>query len=122
MLHFYFACPSCRSPSSHHSTETGSSIEVIEMRRLLLVPLLLLPLFLAADAPKSGVWTDPFDSSLPADFKIQGEYRGKTSAGSDLGCQVIALGNGAFQAVLLPGGLPGDGWDGTNKILLAGNL
>jgi hypothetical protein len=54
---------------------------------------------------------------LPVDFKIQGEY-----AGPHIGAQVIALSKGAFQAVVLPGGLPGAGWDGTNKILLAGKL
>ena len=66
-------------------------------------------------AQDKGVWTDPKDASLPAYFKIQGEY-----AGPGFGAQVIALGGGAFQAVLYPGGLPGDGWDGKNKILLAG--
>jgi hypothetical protein len=69
-----------------------------------------------------GVWTDPQDTSLPADFKIQGEYVGALQGGGKFGAQVIALGNGAFQAVVLPGGLPGDGWDGKNKVLLEGKL
>jgi hypothetical protein len=64
-----------------------------------------------------GVWTDPNDATLPPDFKIQGEY-----AGDKLGAHVIALGNGTFQAVVLPGGLPGDGWDGKNRIVMDGKL
>jgi len=68
------------------------------------------------DKPKE-VWTDPADSTLPIDFKIQGEY-----AATNLGVQVIALGKGEFQAVVLRGGLPGAGWDGKNKSLLAGML
>jgi hypothetical protein len=74
---------------------------------------------LAAADPKDnkGVWTDPADPSLPVDFKIQGEY-----AGDHIGIQVIALGKSSFQAVVLPGGLPGAGWDGKTKSLLAGKL
>src|SRR5215210_1778729 len=71
----------------------------------------------AADPKDKGVWTDPQDPTLPADFKIQGEY-----AGDKLGAQVIALGKGAFQAVVLPGGLPGAGWDGKSKTFLDGQL
>lgn len=71
----------------------------------------------AEPAKQTKVWTDAADSSLPIDFKQQGEY-----AGEGYGAQVIALGNGAFQAVILPGGLPGEGWDGKNKILVAGTL
>ena len=68
------------------------------------------------DKPKE-VWTDPADSTLPIDFKIQGEY-----AAEKIGVQVIALGKGTFQAVVLPGGLPGAGWDGKNKSLMDGKL
>lgn len=63
------------------------------------------------------LWTDPKDSKLPPDFQVQGEYSGK-----GMGAQVIALGKGRFQAVVYPGGLPGAGWDGQNKILLDGRL
>jgi len=76
-----------------------------------------IPLSAADPKDAKGVWTDPHDSTLPPDFKIQGEY-----AGNHMGVQVIALGKGAFQAVVLPGGLPGAGWDGKNKSLMAGTL
>lgn len=66
---------------------------------------------------QKGVWTDPKDESLPADFKIQGEY-----TGDKIGAQVIALGSGNFQAVIYPGGLPGGGWDGKHRSLMAGKL
>ncbi len=83
------------------------------MTSLLFAALLLV----GAPAQDKKVWTDPADPTLPADFQIQGEY-----AGEKLGAQVIALGGGQFQAVVYPGGLPGDGWDGASKILLAGKL
>ena len=71
-------------------------------------------------APEKGVWTDPNDATLPLDFKVQGEYVGTDK--SKIACQVIALGGGKFQAVVYPGGLPGDGWDGKNKSLMDGSL
>src|SRR3954471_14795589 len=72
---------------------------------------------LAAQPKPKGVWTDPHDPTLPVDFKIQGEY-----AGPHVGAQVIALGDGTFQAIVLPGGLPGAGWDGKTKAFLDGKL
>jgi hypothetical protein len=71
---------------------------------------------------KKEVWTDANDPTLPVDFKFQGEYAGAIKDGEKLGAQVIALGGGRFQAVVYPGGLPGDGWDGKNKILMDGKL
>ena len=77
----------------------------------------MLTLALAIVAQGKGVWTDAADATLPPDFKIQGEY-----AGEGAGAQVIALGKDSFQAVVYPGGLPGAGWDGKNKILMDGKL
>jgi hypothetical protein len=82
-----------------------------------LVPASRLP----AEEKAKEVWTDPGDPTLPPDFKIQGEYAGGSGA-AKVGVQVIALGKGAFQAVVYPGGLPGDGWTGTGKSLMEGTL
>ena len=71
----------------------------------------------AADPKDKGVWTDAGDPTLPVDFKIQGEY-----VNEGLGIQVIALGKGEFQAVVYLGGLPGAGWDGKSKSLMAGKF
>jgi hypothetical protein len=71
----------------------------------------------AADAPVSGP-DDP-------DFQVQGEYEGTVKspdAEFKVGVQIIALGEGHFHAVAYPGGLPGDGWDGANKIEADGEL
>ncbi len=51
------------------------------------------------------------------DYAIQGEY---ASTEPPFGAQVIARGDGAFEAVLYRGGLPGDGWDGSPRIATAG--
>jgi hypothetical protein len=44
------------------------------------------------------------------DYAAQGEYAGKDVEGHQWGVQVIALGEGKFDVIGYPGGLPGDGW------------
>jgi len=66
------------------------------------------------------------DVTVIEDFPFQGEYRGRIrrAAGTEemqtLGLQVVALGGGQFEAVQLAGGLPGAGWDGSQRQRLAG--
>ncbi|QOV89847.1 3-keto-disaccharide hydrolase [Humisphaera borealis] len=74
----------------------------------------------AEKKPAAGVWTDAADATLPADFALQGEY--VSQGGDATGAQVIALNAGEFQVVVLPGGLPGAGWDGKSKSLLVGKI
>jgi hypothetical protein len=54
-----------------------------------------------------------------ADYNLQGEYKGQvTLEGVEqaFGVQLVAGGEGQFNAVAYPGGLPGDGWDGGAKL------
>jgi len=53
------------------------------------------------------------------DFPFQGEYAGPVLLGGqdiNVGVQVIARGDGTFESVAYPGGLPGDGWMPPQKI------
>jgi tetratricopeptide (TPR) repeat protein len=62
---------------------------------------------------KTGTGAVPQDP----DFLVQGEYLGVpgTNAAQKIGCQVVALGGGRFDAVLYLGGFPGEGWDPNQK-------
>ena len=82
--------------------------------------LLALAISPAAAAPKKApfkTWTDPAAALREdPDFAIQGEY-----AGTATGVQVVALGDGRFDAYVLDGGLPGAGWEpGKSRNLLNG--
>jgi len=55
-------------------------------------------------------------AKVDADYPIQGEYSG-TLDGQKAGLQIVALGNGNFDGIMYPGGLPGDGWSGDRSLL-----
>jgi hypothetical protein len=74
----------------------------------------------AASAAPTGnpAYADP--AKTDADFPFQGEYAGEiTHDGQPVpfGIQAIAMGDGTFDVVAYPGGLPGDGWTPPNKII-----
>lgn len=60
-------------------------------------------------AEEGKAWTDAeLAAKEDADFLIQGEYG--LASGGPVGVQVVALGDGKFDAYFLEGGLPGLGW------------
>jgi hypothetical protein len=81
-------------------------------------------LMMAGSLLAGPAYTDP--ENADHDFAYTGEYVGTIKRENEekkIAVQVIALGNGKFQAVGFQGGLPGDGWDAsTDKITAEGEL
>lgn len=88
------------------------------LRSLLLTCLCLCAAPATAADPEA--YEDPESAAAVPDFHIQGEYSG-TLDGQKWGVQIIALGEGKFDAVAYRGGLPGDGWDGDRGALVNGS-
>ena len=68
----------------------------------------------AAEAAAKKLF-DP--TAIGVELTLQGEYVGEEK-GKRVGAQVVARGNKSFHALVLDGGLPGDGWDGGQYGLL----
>jgi len=83
----------------------------------------VLALFVSAAQAKGPRYDDP--KKVDADYAVQGEYAGELDAEdgkTKFGVQVIALGKGKFAAVGYEGGLPGAGWDKSEKIQCEGEI
>ena len=79
------------------------------------------PALLLAQKNKRLVINDP--ATANPDFHVQGEYEGKLDVDGltkNFGVQVIATGEGTFDAVGYWGGLPGAGWDKSDKLRFSG--
>ena len=105
---------SLRFPSPRHAYGRVSAIVI---GAALAVSSLSLPARSASAADQTNpVYTDP--AKVDRDYAIQGEYAGSVDANGQLtpvAARVIALGNGMFDVVAYPGGLPGLGWTGTDR-------
>jgi hypothetical protein len=80
----------------------------------------------AAPRSKTKAVKDPSVAAKDPDFGIQGEYASTAEIGSkgkkgQYGLQVVALGDGSFQAALYTGGLPGSGAENNEFVLLTGS-
>ncbi|WP_437227002.1 3-keto-disaccharide hydrolase [Planctomicrobium sp. SH661] len=87
------------------------------VRRFMLtwLPCLMLGTCACAADANNPAYSTVEEAKVDPDFELQGEY-----AGDHSGVQVIALGGHKFQVVKFQGGLPGAGWDGSDKVTAEG--
>jgi hypothetical protein len=95
----------------------------MKKRTLIITSLALAGLTILEAAKPGSAITDPGEAAKDPDFAVQGEYAASAAIGKDSGghgLQVVALGDGKFQAALYKGGLPGSGAEGNEFVLLKG--
>jgi hypothetical protein len=99
----------------------------MKLKSFVLPLLVVTPFFAGAlpaqekEKPKELIALTPETAGL--DFLVQGEYSGEITRGDQkekYAAQVAAIGHGKFHAVFLPGGLPGEGWDGKSTLEIDG--
>jgi hypothetical protein len=96
--------------------------------RVVLLVILLLTLFTSADLSaqqrRPPAITNPAEAGT--DYELQGEYAGWATMPDRrrhwTGLQVVAMGDGKFEAVAYRGGLPGNGWDRGSPKKLTGQV
>jgi hypothetical protein len=76
------------------------------------------PKDVAPEKKADPVYTEAAEAG--PDLAVQGEYEGTIAGGAKLAAQVIACGGGTYQAVFYRGGLPGAGWDKSQRVALDG--
>jgi len=87
---------------------------------LVLIGGLLAPATLIAEDDAPATFASPTDAE---DYQWQGEYTGRLALPEGekaCGVQLVAGGDGRFNIVAYPGGLPGEGWTGEERITLDG--
>jgi len=87
------------------------------MRQLVAFPAIALLCVPAFAEDNSRTILDP--EKVTPDYKIQGEYSGELG-GEQFGMHVISQGDDKFKAVVYPGGLPGDGYYGSDRVMAEG--
>lgn len=95
----------------------------MKIKKTFIVALLVAGAHVLHAAKPGNAITDPKEAAKDSDFAIQGEYAASPAIGKDsggYGLQVVALGDGKFQAALYKGGLPGSGAENNEFTLLKG--
>lgn len=102
------------------------------MKRYLVLLSVITAIFFASVSATIGAPPDPRKyaitdiSKVDEDFAFQGEYVGNSYIEDHgyayIGLQIVARGGGNFMGVVYVGGLPGAGWNETERLTLEGKL